>query len=172
MDLKTVEDHNPNLFMHLTYEGVVTCENVEGILDLIKTNMPQWLPNSSASKASRLAVECLQNIIRHAHNCMAYVVIYHQDKSINLLCRNFISEADKQRLETVYKMLEEHDPQEYQQLYREQLKKASINERGGAGIGLFDIAYRMGKPPIYKIEPTGKDNLYFYTVTIELTETI
>ncbi len=172
MNLNVATDQNPNLDLHLAYEGIVTSENVESILDLIKRKMPVWLPNSSAGNASRLAVECLQNVIRHAYQSMAYVIIYHEEKTISMQCRNIVGEVDKIKLEANYKILQEYDPSGYQRLYREQLKHAHINERGGAGIGLFDIAYRMGKPPVYKIEPTGEAGLYFYTITIVLTQTV
>lgn len=161
-----------DLNLHLAYEGIVTSDNVESILDLIKTNMPIWLPNSSSGKASRLAVECLQNIVRHAHGGTAYVMIYHRDKIVNMQCRNVVTLIDKQKLEQNYKLLESYNPETYQQMYRDQLKNAHFNERGGAGIGLFDMAYRMGKLPQYKLEPTEQTGLYYYTLTIVLTQTI
>jgi hypothetical protein len=169
MELKDAQLKDQHIIFEQAYEGIVTSQNVTSILNLIRDGMQQWKPEANAGRASRLAIECLQNMVRHAYAGSTYVIIYHEEDRIMMCCRNLVSRQDKAALEANYNELATYDQAEYKRIYRQKLLHALLNERGGAGIGLFDMAYRMGKPPVYELTATDDSELYYYTITIDLT---
>lgn len=169
MELKNTQHKGQHILFEQAYEGIVTSQNVTSILNLIEEEIQHWSPHANAGRASRLAIECLQNVVRHANAGATYVVIYHEDNRIMMRCRNLVSRQDKALLEANYTELATYDRAEYKRIYRQKLLHALLNERGGAGIGLFDMAYRMGKPPVYELTATNDSELYYYTITIDLT---
>ncbi|HEY8403920.1 MAG TPA: DUF6272 family protein [Flavobacteriales bacterium] len=167
MNRKAASANGPNVLFEQACEGVVTSGNVTSILDFIQNEIAGRTANDNTTKATRLAIECLQNMVRHAHEGATHVVIYQDEHSIKMRCRNLVKREDKEALEKLFGEIADLPRSEYQRLYREKLLRAHINKRGGAGIGLYDMAYRMGKPPVYEITPAN-DGLYYYTITIEL----
>jgi hypothetical protein len=116
-------------------------------------------------KASFLMAECFQNIVRHGekiteeHNDGFFLTknwggVYYITSG-NLIEKNKIKNLESQ-LKTVNSLTKE----ELKILYREVLENNEISDKGGAGLGLIEMARKSGQKLDYLFE--NKNNKFFY----------
>lgn len=111
-------------------------------------------------KVSFLLVECFQNIIKHGESLtdldehlddgiFTFQMNYEgfTINSINHILHNEIDQL-KKWVDQVNSM----DSKELKQLYLQQLNNNVISDKGGAGLGLIELARRSGQKLIYEFE--------------------
>ena len=52
-------------------------------------------------------------------------------------------------------------------MYKRQIKDGRLSEKGGAGLGLIDIARKTGETLNYQFLPLDEDN-YFFILKVEI----
>ncbi len=111
-------------------------------------------------KVSFLLVECFQNIIRHGENMTAQEThlddgiftfqMNHQGFIINSI--NHILNNEIDQLKTWVDQVNSMDPKELKELYLRQLSNNEMSSKGGAGLGLIELARKSGQKLIYEFE--------------------
>jgi len=148
------------------YRGVVTNENSVPLLTLLEKEME----NSEFGFLGRkrifmFVLESLQNVSRHSdkkeHANMSMVVyskteIGYTVTTGNVLPADSISDL-KQKLETINNL----EPKEIRNVYRQMLRTAEFSNKGGAGLGLIEMAKRTGNKLDYDFVSIDKDYSYF-----------
>jgi hypothetical protein len=167
-NLKELICDNVPRHIHLTYDGPINNQNVNGVLEIAQSCAQHWGKGINTSKLLRLLVEVLQNIVKHGQNEPAWIVIYTFENKLFIQCSNIITQEDKGKLNELFEIIKQHPANDLQQLYREQLKQSKFNTRGGAGIGVFDMAYRTGSLPKYEFEDLEVAGLVRYTLTVSI----
>lgn len=149
----------------IAYEGILYEHNVHNILELISDSVLSMKAFSSQSKALRIAVEILQNISKHAAECTeqnSVVILYETIDKLVITTSNLVGQDDRQKIEEIFASLSDIDAANMKQHYRNSLHNASITRKGGAGIGLVDIVYRLGYIPEFQfMDIPDSDNSYF-----------
>jgi hypothetical protein len=122
-------------------------------------------------KVSYLLVECFQNVIKHGTNGGS-----DDDSGENegLFClRNFdgfyiinsINRLRNDQVETIKAMVDkvnEMDEKDLKKMYIDRLVNNEISERGGAGLGLIELARKSGQKLIYRFEKADKHYSLFH----------
>ncbi len=166
---KRVEDGD----FEYIYRGIFTQTLTRKILGLAESNIQIFVDKSSLqNRIYFIMVEGLQNITRHQaddkidvnNNYGVFALKRESGKYFitigNLVEKKLIEELS-QKIENVNKLSKD----ELKQYYKEILLHGKISERGGAGLGLIDMARKSGNKLLYSFEEIDDNHSYFYMHT-------
>ena len=163
------KEHLPEL----KFVGSVREEHIPSLVDLCKGIAHDFgVAQTKMNKLARLCVEVLQNASRHATKDASHfvtILVYPHRKDLVLVCRNTALLTDALKAQAILGKLSLLRPKEIQAHFRASLDKASFSERGGAGLGLIDIAYRAGEIPDFEIIPHEDADLCNYSIRTRLS---
>ena len=121
------------------------------LTDIKKGLHHEALDVKKAKKTYKILVECLENIHKHTsrrsekeNNEGIFVLLRDPDGYIVAMGNSiYINEVDK--LKSHLDEINSLDRVELKKKYRESLMQATISDKGGAGMGMLDIALKSGK---------------------------
>jgi hypothetical protein len=149
-----------------TFRGDVTDRNSLPLLTLLENEMKDDSYGFIGRKRLFMYVlESLQNIAKHgdhlSHSRMSLVTYSKTAEGYTITTGNLIASNRvnnlRMRLEKVNKL----DTGEIKDLYKQILNTAEFSEKGGAGLGLIEMAVKTGNKLDYDFEPVDKDFSYF-----------
>ncbi len=148
------------------YRGLVTSSNSVPLLMLIEREME----NAEYGLVGRkrlfmFVVESLQNVSKHSDHQelteMSLVVYSKADGGYTVTTGNVIS---SDQVEDLKKRLEEINslkPEEIRTVYRQMLGNSALSSKGGAGLGLIEMAKKTGNKLDYDFLELNKKSSYF-----------
>jgi len=159
------------------YSGVISDTITHKIIELTQSNI-----DSAGNfvrfknKISFLMAECYQNVARHSRYSVdmglnselrgAFYVRSFGDRfhiaSANSVSVEFI-DTIKEKLDKVNSL----SPDELRLLQKQVLAQGKLSERGGAGLGIIEMARRTGQKILYEFEPIG-DNLALFFLQLNI----
>lgn len=155
------------------YRGVFTPNITDNILALAENGFVQNTPTKVIRRrVYNVMVEGLQNITKHQANQDSgsnlsngvFVLKKEEDKYFvttgNLVHNNEIDNLSKQ-IEYVNKL----NRSELKDYHKQRLIEGSISEKGGAGLGLIDMAIKSGNKLSFTFEKADSLHSYFYLHT-------
>ncbi len=148
------------------YRGVVTNQNSEVLLMLLEKEMEHSEFGFSGRKRLFMFVlESLQNVSRHMdsseHAGMSLVVYSKNDSGYTVTTGNVIRADDEAFLREQLVLLNSLDSGEIRELYRERLRSTTLSEKGGAGLGLIEMAKKTGNKLDFDFKRISDDYMYF-----------
>lgn len=167
MDLtRRIRDKMMKERLMFVYRGIVTNENSESLLMLLEKEME----NSEFGFVGRkrlfmFVLESLQNVSRHSdHNQYAEMslVVYSKTGAGYTVTTGNVIETDKiddlkSKLEEINKL----DSGEIRNVYRHMLSNAEFSSKGGAGLGLIEMAKKTGNKLDYDFIKLDDSFSYF-----------
>ena len=166
---KAMQKNNLNYI----YRGVFTANITDNILSLAESNLVQKEdPRALRRKVYNVMVEGLQNITKHQAdleveeelNYGVFVLKKEHFKYFittgNLIENEFIDTLSKQITQ-----VNSLDKDELKAYHREVLLHGKISNKGGAGLGLIDMARKSGNKLLYAFEKLDEQFSYFYLHT-------
>lgn len=164
--------------LNYVYRGKFTKEMTQNIVELIESNL---LSNEDERAVNRkvyhVMVEGLQNITRHQaeiqHNMgqsYGLFALKKEEKKYYLTTGNIVENKDINDLSCKIDKLNQLDNAQLKNYHKEILKHGEMSEKGGAGLGLIDIARRAGSRLLYTFNKVNSKLSYFYLHT-EITPT-
>jgi hypothetical protein len=148
------------------YRGIVTTENSVPLLMLLEKEME----NSEFGFVGRkrlfmFVLESLQNVSRHSQNSrhahMSLVVYSKTCKGYTVTTGNVMPNKSigdlKLRLEEINRL----ETGEIRNVYRQMLNSAELSAKGGAGLGLIEMAKKTGNKLDYDFVPLDGEFSYF-----------
>ncbi|NJO92985.1 MAG: hypothetical protein HC831_31510 [Chloroflexia bacterium] len=172
--------------LEYVFRGDFTPEIVAGILDLANEALDQASDTVKIkAKIYFIMGESLQNIARH-HSESFYkspdkyslFAIHRRNFKYYITTGNLIGVDEisvlKQKIDTINKM--EHD--ELRDYSRSTRSTTGFSEKGGAGLGLIEMAKRSGNKLEYDFRKIDDEHSYFYLNTeipmqhVEMPETV
>lgn len=167
MDLtRLIRDKMMKERLMFAYRGVVTNENSIPLLMLLEKEME----NSEFGFIGRkrlfmFVLESLQNVSRHTagvpHADMSLVVYSKTDKGYTVTTGNVIPASGSNKLREKLEQINDLDPKTIREVYRQMLSVAEFSDKGGAGLGLIEMAYKTGNKLDYDFVPLDMDYSYF-----------
>jgi hypothetical protein len=167
MDLtRKVRDKMMQERLMFVYRGVVTNENSVPLLMLLEKEME----NSEFGFVGRKRVfmfvlESLQNVSRHSnsndHAEMSLVVYSKLERGYTVSTGNVISTTN---IEVLKKRLDEINhlqTNEIRSVYRQMLSNSEFSSKGGAGLGLIEMAKKTGNKLDYDFLQIDAEHYYF-----------
>jgi hypothetical protein len=150
----------------LVYRGVVTNENSVPLLMLIEKEMENAeFGFLSRKRLFMYVLESLQNVTRHSDQPkmadMSLVVYSKADGGYSVTTANVISVTNIGDLKTRLDRINNLDTGEIRAVYMQMLSKTELSNKGGAGLGLIEMAKSTGNKLDYDFLELDKDNSYF-----------
>lgn len=126
------------------------------------------LPTSIRKRVFHIMIECLQNITKHSDDYdendrqigNGLFIVGQEKDSFYIVTGNLVKNEKLKGLEDRINIVNNADPKELKQIFLKQMLEGSLNEKGGAGLGLIDIARKSGRKLFYHFVPY--DNLRHY----------
>jgi hypothetical protein len=167
-------DSIQDTIMEYTYRGSFTTKITDTILSLTEAN----LQNDNVEKKIRkrvffIIVEGLQNVTRHQSSDDSdelagypglFVVQYKSD-GYYITTGNLIKTTHQNTIKTQIDKINSLDESQLKNYSLEILDEGEFSEKGGAGLGLIEIARKSGSKLIYDFEPVNDDFSFFYMHT-------
>jgi hypothetical protein len=160
------------------YRGHFTQEITDNILALTENNLEKEEQSSKIKKrVYSILVECLQNITRHqddakeegSDNNGLFVIQKNQDKYF-ITTGNLVHDVNIPHLKSLIEKINSLEKEELKEYYKTVLEEGTLSDKGGAGLGLIDMARKSGNKLLYEFVSVGHDLSYFYLHTIPTLE--
>jgi hypothetical protein len=148
------------------YRGVVTNENSIPLLMLLEKEME----NSEFGFVGRkrlfmFVLESLQNVSKHGnqnrHADMSLVVYSKKDNGYTVTTGNVLPSANILDLKSKLDEINNLKADEIRNVYRQMLGNSEFSDKGGAGLGLMEMAKKTGNKLDYDFVPLDEEFSYF-----------
>lgn len=155
----------------LLYNGSFVDSITTKVIELSEINLNYQSEVKKVQKrVSHLTAECFQNIIRHGGYKEQEVIENNAGffMSRNTLNRYFIASGNLipnnkvDELKTRLELLNSSSADELKALHREVITKGEMSEKGGAGLGLIDMARKSGNKFSYRFNDYNAEKSLFY----------
>jgi hypothetical protein len=167
MDLiRSIREKMMNEHLMFVYRGVVTNENSVPLLLLLEKEME----NSEFGFVGRkrlfmFVLESLQNVSRHSNNSphahMSLVVYSKNGSGYTVTTGNVMHNDSITDLKTKLDEINKLETGEIRSVYRQMLNAAEFSTKGGAGLGLIEMAKKTGNKLDYDFVPLDNEYSYF-----------
>lgn len=124
-------------------------------------------------KVFHVLVEILQNLNRHSDEMNdakignGLFIIGMKDDIYYIISSNKVSSKHKDSLEIALKQVNAASRSELKEMYKKQIKDGKLSDKGGAGLGLIDIARKSGEQLNYQFLQID-ENYYFFILEVEI----
>ncbi|OFX67040.1 MAG: hypothetical protein A2X12_02765 [Bacteroidetes bacterium GWE2_29_8] len=156
----------------LLYQGDVNQSLLNAILSITEGKLDTNENGSAKKRVLNIMVECVQNIYKHYEHLEQNIkndyssilmLALNEDKYIistgNVIFNDKV-ELIKNKLDNVNSL----DKEGLKSLYMEIMKNGKISEKGGAGLGLIDIARKSGEKIEYHFSKISETYSYYILV--------
>ena len=160
--------------LEYTYRGSFTSTITDTILTLAETNLNNAETQRKVKKRVYfIMVEGLQNITRHqsSHNAEDFLdypglfVLQKKQTGYFITTGNLINKKDQSVLTNQIETINKLDKTQLKQYSLEVLSEGKLSVKGGAGLGLIEIAKKSGNKLFYDFKPINEDLSFFYMHT-------
>jgi len=159
--------------LEYTYRGSFSTSISDNILSLAENNLDDSEDSLKIKKRVYfIMVEGLQNITRHqsdeadaAPAKPGLFVIQRKKTSYFITTGNLIRVENIPKLKSQLEKINSLDPIELKKYYREILEAGNMSEKGGAGLGLIEMARKSGSKLLFDFNEVDQDYSYFYLQT-------
>lgn len=181
MDMDTIRwffQHAKQDKLCLLYNGFFSDDVTNKFIDLSEYNI-----NSNAElskmrkKVSFLMAECFQNIVRHGEQSInennkldspGYFLTKSIDSTYFITSGNLIHKNNIPKLQKQLNQVNSLDKDELKELYRKVIDTEEFSSKGGAGLGLIEMARKSGKKIEFSFDDYTSDFSFFYNqITLE-----
>lgn len=156
----------------LVYEGEITHQITKAFTSLAESNMTKNEESGSVQrKVFHVMVECLQNISKHAEDFKANDVfnfsgrgiflVSSGDQEYHITTGNVVENDKLDSLKSMLENINQLGKDELKKLYKEQITKGNLSDKGGAGLGFIDIKRKTGKNLLYHFLPINEETSFF-----------
>lgn len=130
------------------------------------------LPTAVRKRVFHIIIECLQNITKHSddydekehHIGNGMFVVGETKEGFYVITGNIVQNDHLQSLRQRIDLLNNASPEELRQYFIKQMLNGEIDQKGGAGLGLIDIARKSGRKLFYHFVPFNNDSHFFILI--------
>lgn len=173
--VSNIYDEMTNNGFSLIYSGEFSPEITMMFVALTETDMGKKGEEKTViKKVFHILVEILQNLYRHSDEFNnsdvgnGLFIIGKKDDKYCIITSNKVHKNHKPKLETALKQINSASKSELKDMYKEQIDKGFISKKGGAGLGLIDIARKSGEKLNYQFLQIDNE-YYFFILEVEIS---
>jgi len=154
------------------YHGFMSDEFTTKIISIIEKNIRKNdEPAIVRNKVAYLIAESFQNIFRHGESLNkgksrfsnpGFFSIRVSGDTYIISTANLISKGNKEKVEKKLLQINSLDKDQLKLLFKEVLGSLDLSDKGGAGLGLIDMARKTGNNLEYDFEKLNEDLFLFY----------
>lgn len=151
----------------LVYLGEFSHDVTKMFTNLTETDMERKCEERTVQrKVFHVMVETLQNLSKHSAEMTDEVgsglfIIGKKEDTYFVITSNKVRVDDRENLESALKQVNDASPEDLKEMYKRQIQAGTLSSRGGAGLGLIDIARKTGEKLEHQFLQLDEDNLFF-----------
>jgi len=127
------------------------------------------IPTPTRKRVFHIMIECLQNITKQSDDYdekekqigNGLFIVGENKDSFYVITGNLVRNEKKDILEGKLEKLNSSSPKDLKHLFLKQMIEGELTEKGGAGLGLIDIARKSGKKLYYHFVPYDRHRYFF-----------
>jgi hypothetical protein len=148
------------------YRGEVTTENSIPLLMLLDKEMESSeFAHVGRKRLFMFVLESLQNVSRHTSGDkyaeMSLVVYSKTENGYTVTTGNVVPTSSTELLREKLEQINSLDAKEIREVYRQMLSVAEFSDKGGAGLGLIEMAKKTGNKLDFDFIPLDNNYSYF-----------
>lgn len=158
----------------LVYLGEFSHEITKMFTAMAESDMEKHSEERSVQrKVYHVMVETLQNMNKHSDEIKdrnvgnGLFIIGKKADTYYVITSNRVAKKHKDKLEQSLITVNSASIDELKEMYKKQIKEGRISEKGGAGLGLIDIARKTGEPLNFQFLPLD-DDYFFFILKVEI----
>ncbi|MCS7019273.1 MAG: SiaB family protein kinase [Cytophagales bacterium] len=161
----------------MSYKGSASIDLLSNLMDTLQIKLSEIEPKSSVRKrVFNVLVEVIQNIYHHygkCHSQNAYdeetvnFLIAKTDANYFIIAGNTIFNEEIPMLRSRIDLINSLSPDRLKQVYMQTLSNGVLSEKGGAGLGLIEIARKSGGKLDYEFYPLS-NRLSFFSLMVKI----
>ena len=164
----------------LAFKGNITEDLLSSVFQIMESRLEK---NSTEvrlkKKVNNILVECLQNMYHHMEDFKevekpddyagsAMFLICEDDQNhYRIITGNYIQNSNVSKLKNKIDELNDMTPEQLKTLYQESLSNTELSKKGGAGLGLIDMARKSGHQINYSFDPVN-DHISFFSQVLTI----
>jgi hypothetical protein len=152
----------------LAYKDNINEETSDQLIAMVDSKMIGFDEEKKIKKkVFNVLVECLQNVSRHAEpdkgqdHESSILLIGRNENSFFIITGNMMSNEKTSHLKEKLDQINKLKPDEIRDRYKELMTQMEFSEKGGAGLGLLDIARKSANKFEYDFRKLGDKKTYF-----------
>lgn len=152
----------------LVYLGEFSHEITKMFTSMAESDMEKNSEERSVQrKVYHVMVETLQNMNKHSDEIKernignGLFIVGKKNDTYYVITSNKVARNHKDHLERALISVNSANAQELKEMYKRQIKEGSLSNKGGAGLGLIDIARKTGETLDYQFLPLDEENFFF-----------
>jgi hypothetical protein len=159
----------------LTYLGDITPDITNALLKAIKNDNTKFDEEvATKKKVYKIIVECLENICRHSEKVekklsQSIFLLGRDESNYYIITGNYILGTQVESIKTVLEQVNGMNRDQIKEKYREILSEGKISDKGGAGLGIIDIAMKSENKIEYEFVPV-QDDISFYIFKVSVSK--
>lgn len=159
----------------VAYSGVIDGELLESVYAMMDKHLDERMtPADKKKKLFHVLIESLQNVFHHqlradegAEKLQTGFVIKYTGDVYTIVTGNNILNTSVPRLKEKLDKVNSLSPSELRTYYQESLAKTELSDKGGAGLGIIEMARKSGNKLKYEFaEVNGQFTFFTLEVTI------
>jgi len=159
----------------LAYNGRFNPKTTKSVLLLAERNIESISEDPGIKrKVFNILVECLQNVVKHGEKLenldvagtVPALMIGREESQYIITSGNAMFTDNVEDLTSRIEEINSLDREGLKQLYKRIMKDNVISEKGGAGLGLVDMARKSGKPLSYDFTKIDDELSFFSLKTV------
>ena len=149
------------------YKGEFSQKISKTLLSLAETNVKKTASKTSIkNRIYFVMVEGLQNITRHqdkeTDDNPGMFAIQKNNEKYFITTGNSIKKEDEKTLKPKLEQINTLKKEQLTKIRKEILLSGELSDKGGAGLGMIEMARKTGKKLVFDFEPINKDASFFY----------
>jgi len=152
----------------LAYKDNINEETADQLIAMVDSKMVGFDEEKKIKKkVFNVLVECLQNVSRHAEpekgkdHESSILLIGRNENSFFIITGNMMSNDKTEHLKEKLDQINLLNPEELRDRYKELMNKMEFSDKGGAGLGLLDIARKSANKFEYDFRKLSDKKTYF-----------
>lgn len=161
----------------VSYKGSITSDLLHALHEIADAQLESIDAEAGMRKRlQHILMEVLQNLYHHHQHSTAndipgsdIMIMLARDKNTNffILSGNLIANGEKPIIESRLMEINHMSADELRQYHVEKLSNTELSSKGGAGLGLIDIARKSGNPLLYRFDEIS-DTHSFFTLIVKI----
>ena len=160
----------------LVYEGEFSHEVMKMFTSMAERDMDKSNEDKSVKrKVFHVMVECLQNMTKHSDDVdrndgvgNGLFIVGRKDGYWSVITANKILTEKIEGLKASIDNINGLNKEDLNALYKKQIREGSLSEKGGAGLGLIDIARKTGRQLEYQFLPLEDKTNHFFLLKVRI----
>ena len=162
----------------LAFRGDVTDELLDSVFQIMELKLEGSQSDIRLKKkVNHILVECLQNVYHHREefttgekseipegNAM-FLICHDKSNRFRIITGNHMLNINIDKLKNEIDSINAMTSEELRSYYLEKLANTTLSEKGGAGLGIIDMARKSGNKLDYRFEQLN-DRISFFSLIV------